>query len=235
MIIENNANRYRQLGLACMLVTTLLLGACTTSSDKPATTDDGLQLVKDSKVDTAYMAPGADFSEYNRVNIANVDVSFQKDWLRDQNRDARSVSQRITQEDADRIKANLAASFRKIFTEELQQAGYTVVDEVDPKGDNEDLLLLLPAIIDLDVTAPDTQSPGRTRSYTTSAGSMTLGIEFRDSITGDVLGEIMDSRDAPDRGYMQYSNSVTNKSEADRMLRRWAGMLVAALDRAHGK
>lgn len=220
--------------IGCLLAGTLFLGACTTT-DQPATTADGLQLVEDSKVDTAYIAPGADFGQYNRVNIANVEVSFQKNWLRDQNRDRRSTTQRITQQDADQIKAAIAASFQAIFTEELQKAGYTVVAEADPMGDNEDLLLLLPAIIDLDVSAPDNMSAGRSRSYTTSAGSMTLGIEFRDSITGDVLGKVMDSRDAPDYGYVRVSNSVTNKSEADRMFRRWAGMLVAALDRAHGK
>jgi hypothetical protein len=34
---------------------------------------------------------------------------------------------------------------------------------------------------------------------------------------------------------MSISNSVTNLSEVDRMLRRWAQMLVGAMDRAHGK
>lgn len=222
------------LGACLLLASTLLMGACSTT-EAPATTDDGLKLVEGSKVDIAYIAPDADFSQYNRVNIASVEVSFRKNWLRDQNNDRRSTTQRINQEDANKVKAALAASFRDIFTEELEKAGYTVVAEVDPAGDNEDLLLLLPAIVDLDVAAPDAMAPGRTRSYTTSAGSMTLELEFRDSITGDVLGRVEDSRNAPDRGYMQYTNSVTNKAEADRMLRRWAGMLVTSLDRAHGK
>ena len=64
---------------------------------------------------------------------------------------------------------------------------------------------------------------------------MTLVMQFRDSITGDVLGKVADSRQAPDRGYMQITNSVTNLAEADRMLRKWARLLVAGLDNAHGK
>ena len=235
MTFMQNHPRPAVLRAGCVLATALSLGACTTSSDLPATTDDGLQRVEGARVDAAYMAPDADFSIYQRVNIARVEVSLQKNWLRDQNADRRNVSHKVTQEDADRIKAAIATSFREIFTEELKKGGYEVVAEVDPTGDNEDLLLLLPSIIDLDVAAPDTQSPGRYRTYTTSAGSMTLGLEFRDSITGDTLGKVMDSREAPDRGYMQVSNSVTNKAEAERMLRRWAGMLVAALDKAHGK
>lgn len=234
MYIEPHPKRASAQAIGLLFTAFLLITACSTTEAPPAT-DDGLQRVEDAKVDMAYKAPGADFSQYNRVSIDEVEVSFRKNWLRDQNADRRSLSHRISQEDADRIKAALADSFRRIFTEELQRAGYTVVEEVDPKGNNEDLLLLLPAIIDLDVAAPDIPSPGRTRTYTTSAGSMTLGIEFRDSITGDVLGKVMDSRDAPDRGYMQYTNSVTNRAEAERMLRRWAGMLVKALDRAHGK
>ncbi len=217
-----------------LLAAALMLAACSTT-EAPATTEDGLQRIEGARIAAAYKAPGADFSQYKRVHIADVDVSFRKNWLKDQNRDFRSASRRVNQQDADRIKAALADSFRRIFTEALQQGGYAVVEEPDPLGDNEDLLLLLPSIEDLDISAPDIQSAGRTRTYTTSAGSMTLGIELRDSITGDVVARARDSRSAPDLGYVQYTNSVTNRAEAERMLRRWAGMLVAALDSAHGK
>ena len=54
-------------------------------------------------------------------------------------------------------------------------------------------------------------------------------------ITGALLGKVADSQAVRDRGYMNITNSVTNKAEADRMLRRWARMLVARLDKIHGK
>ena len=209
-----------------------LLGACTTTELAPVS-DDGLELVEGTRVDAVYRAPDADFSHFNRVHISDVKVSFRANWLRDQNRG--SLSHRVSQQDADTIKAAIAASFQRIFTEELEKGGYQVVAEVNPGGDNRDLLLLLPAIVDLDVAAPDTMTPGRSRTFTASAGSMALQLEFRDSITGDTLGRIYDSREAPDNGRMMISNSVTNTSEANRMLRRWARMLVDGLDKAHGK
>ncbi len=210
----------------------LLLSACATT-ELPAVSDDGLELVDGTRVDAVYRAPDADFSHFNRLYIADVKVSFRSNWLRDQNQG--SLSHRVTQQDADNIKAAIADSFRRIFTEELEKGGYQVVAEVDRAGDNSDLLLLLPAIMDLDVAAPDIKTPGRSRTFTASAGSMALQLEFRDSITGDVLGRIYDSREAPDNGRMMITNSVTNTSEANRMLRRWAKMLVEGLDKAHGK
>ena len=64
---------------------------------------------------------------------------------------------------------------------------------------------------------------------------MTLYLELRDAITGDTIAKIADSQSVRDRGYMNITNSVTNKAEADRMLRRWAQLLVNGLDHAHGR
>lgn len=214
-----------------------LLGACTNTqnSDLPKVDENGLVLVEDSKVDIAYRDPDADLSHYNRVLLADAEIAFRKNWLQDQNRDRARSTNRVSQADADKIKVALSAEFSRVFTEELERGGYQVVT-VDTIGESaEDVLVLIPGIINLDVTAPDTQAPGRTRTYTASAASMTLVMQFRDSITGDVLGKIADSRRAADRGYMTVTNSVTNRAEADRMLRKWARMLVEGLDNAHGK
>jgi hypothetical protein len=222
--------------IPALLASALLAGcASTQQEDLPQVDQYGLQLVENTRVQAVYRDPDADFSQFNRVAIAEVEVAFRKNWLRDQNRDRVSVSQRLSQEDADRIKAAVAKEFRRIFTEELQKGGYNVVD-LDTAGNaTHDLLLLRPAILNLDVAAPDTMTAGRSRTFTASAGSMTLYLEFHDALSGALLGRVLDSRSAPDRGYMSVTNSVTNLSEVDRMLRRWAQMLVAAMDRAHGK
>ncbi len=213
------------------------LTACAgnTTDDLPEVSEDGLVRVKEAKADIVYRSPNADFSQYNRVYIGDITVAFEADWLKDQNMERRSLSHKLTQEDADRIKAAVAESFRRIFIQELEEHGYRVASQFDSKGANEDLLVLKPAILDLDVAAPDTMSAGRNRTYTASAGSMTLAMEFHDSITGDLLGRVKDSKEAPDPGRMQISNSVTNKADGERMLRKWAAMLADALDRAHDK
>ncbi len=222
--------------IAPLALAALLAGCASTAEQQgPEVTPDGLVRVENTRAEAVYRHPDADFGQYQRVYLVDAEVAFRKNWLRDQNRDATTISYRLTQEDADQIKAAVAAEFRRIFTEELEKGGYPVVDSMKSEGSNEDLLVLMPAIVNLDVTAPDVRSPGRSRTYTASNGSMTLYLEFHDAITGAILGKVADSQQVRDRGYMNITNSVTNKAEADRMLRRWAQLLVKAMDKAHGR
>ena len=221
--------------IAAALLASGLVACAGTGDDLPAETEEGLQRVSGSRVDAAYMAPGADLGQYEVLYISEVRVSFVKNWLEDQNRERRSTSNRLSQEDADRIKAAVAEDFRKIFTENLEEAGYTVIADKSGAGAEDDVLVLLPAIVDLDVAAPDTRSPGRSRTYTTTAGSMSLYMEMYDGLTSALIARVADSQSAPDYGTMQITNSVTNRAEADRMMKKWAKLLVKALDEAHGK
>jgi len=67
----------------------------------------------------------------------------------------------------EKIKADVAELFREVFTEKLgMDGGYEIVEAA-----GDDVLLVRPAIIDLDITAPDTMSAGRSRTYTSSAGT----------------------------------------------------------------
>jgi hypothetical protein len=63
---------------------------------------------------------------------------------------------------------------------------------------------------------------------------MTLKLEIYDSVTGGLIAILSDRREAPRRGYMQWTSSVTNRAEAQRMLQRWAKDLVKRLDEARG-
>lgn len=190
----------------------------------PETTHDGLQLVPSKNVQVLYIRPGASLAPYRRVAIADCYVAFRKNWQRDQNAGALRVSAK----DMEEIKTNLAAEFHKIFVEELQKdGGYQVVDQL-----GEDVLLLRPAIINLDVAAPDKSTAGRSRVFSTSAGSMTLFLEVYDGATGEILARVVDPREGRDIGRMMWQNTVTNRAEADRMLRKWASLTRAGLDRA---
>jgi len=225
------------VGPAAILAALTLVGACasTETTEMPAVSNDGLALVEGTEIGAAYRQPDADFTQYNRLAILEVGVSFRKDWMRDQNRDRAALSHRITQKDADRVKQAVADEFKTVFTEELEKGGYTVVDYEGVDNSAQDLLVLRPAIVNLDVTAPDTMSPGRSRTFTASAGSMTLVLEFFDAVSSSLLGRVMDAEAARDTGYMRISNSVTNKAEADRIMRKWARLLVEKLDEVHGK
>lgn len=210
------------------MIGTLLLAASANAADKdlPAVSHDGLELRK-GRADVVYVRPGVDFSQYKRFAILDCPVAFSKSWERDQ----RSSVQRPSASDLEKIKKNLSEEFRKVFVDELQnQGGYAVVTE-----GAEDVLVLRPAIMNLYVTAPDTMTPGRNYTLSDTAGEMTLYLEIYDSVTSQILARAIDRKSGRDFGRIQWQNSVTNKAEADRILRRWAQGLRTALDEVHGK
>jgi hypothetical protein len=213
----------------------LLLGAFGTATaaddDKwpPAVTSDGLDLVEGTKAAAVWVKEGADFSEYSRVMIIDVGVGFKKNWRRDYNRDEMSLERKVSKSDAEKIKQRVSDEFKKVFTAELEKAGYEVAD-YDIKLAEEDILVLRPAIMDLVVTAPDVQSAGMGRTFTAAAGGMTLYMEFYDSVSSSILGRVVDRKNASDNGMVQISNRVTNKAEADRMFKKWTALLIAKMD-----
>jgi hypothetical protein len=213
---------------AVLLSSLLLLGAIPASAEEEEAavagmTFDNLVPVKDAKMSLAYIDPEADFSVFKRVAILEPGVAFRSNWQRDQNR---SRSRNINANDMDRIKADVAELFQQVFTERLEEAGYEVVD-----GANEDVLLLRPAIIDLDIAAPDTRSAGRSRTFTASTGAATLYIQLFDSLSGDIIGRAADRQSVRrSGGTVSWSNSVTNTADARRMFGRWADTLVGFLD-----
>ncbi|MCL4790940.1 MAG: DUF3313 family protein [Gammaproteobacteria bacterium] len=211
-----------------LLCLALFLAAPAFAADDglPQTSHDGLVLQQSKTAQVLYLRPGVDFSAYKRVAILDCPVAFKKDWQRDQNRSG----QRITQKEMDKIKANLSAEFLKVFTDELQnKGGYEIVTE-----GAADVIVLRPAIIDLDVTAPDTMDPGRSFTVSASAGAMTLYLEVYDSVSSQILARAIDRKAGMDTG-IQWRNGVTNKADADRILRRWADTLRKRLDAVHGK
>ena len=184
---------------------------------------DNLKPVENARVAHALIDPEADFSVFNRVLILDPYVSFRSNWQRDQNR---SRSRNIRASDMERIKADVASSFKQVFTDRLNSAGYKVVDVA-----GDDVLLLRPAIIDLDITAADNMTAGRSRTFTSTTGAATLYIELFDSVSGQIIGRAADRQTVRSGGgSMSWSSSVSNSADARRLFGRWADRLTAFLD-----
>jgi len=186
---------------------------------------ENLVPVEDAQMGAAYIDPNADFSVFKRVMILDTFVAFRSGWERDQRRGTRGV--RITANDMDRIKSDVADLFQQVFAETLEaDDGFEVVDQAD-----HDVLLLRPAIIDLDISAPDTMSAGRTRTFTASTGAATLYIELYDSVSGQIIGRAADRQATRNAGgRVTWSNRVTNTADARRMFGGWANTLRDFLD-----
>ncbi len=210
-------------GIVLAFLTGLAPATVAIAEDEAQITFDGLVPVENARVAMAYINPEADFSVFRRVAILDPFVSFRSNWKRNQNR---SRTRNLRASDVERIKTDVSALFRDVFIERLETAGFEIVTET-----GEDVLVLRPAIIDLDITAPDLRRGGRSRTYTATGGAATLYIELFDSVSGDILGRAAD-RQAARRGggMMTWSNRVSNRAEARRMFGRWADKLVEFLN-----
>ena len=216
----------RKLSIAILIVTLFPAPAAwPAESEPPEVSLEGLELVEKSRRGEIYADAGIDWSVYSRIRLDPATVAFRRNWQRDQNR---QQSFKVRASDMERIKTGLADLFDDVFTEELSaNGGWDLV-----QNSAEDVMRITPHIVDLDVYAPDTMTAGRTTQFTESAGRMTLKLEIYDSLTGDLIATASDRREAPRRGYAQWTTSVTNTAEARRMLQSWAQGLRERLDDA---
>ena len=132
----------------------------------------------------------------------------------------------------ERIKADVGNLFEEVFAEKLSaDGGFKIVDEI-----GDDVLLLRPAIIDLDIAAPDLMSPDRSIVLTATAGGATIYIELFDSVSGRIIGRATDRQAIRAAGdSISWSNRAMNAAEARRVFGKWADQLRKFLDQHYTK
>lgn len=189
---------------------------------------DGLQKISVKGIDLVYALPGATLATYDSVMIdKRVEVAFRKDF------DPKKTGSRmkLTTAELDEIRARVGQAVYEEFVKELttKKGTYALSETAGPN-----VLVVRLSIANLYANAPDTMQPGRSRTYTVSAGEMTLFTELFDSETGAVLARVIDRREARDTGMLMMTDSVTNSAEVRNMARTWARILRERMDAAHG-
>jgi hypothetical protein len=205
------------------VITALIVGTsgCASRPAIPDVTEDGLARIDIRGVDAAYRRPGADLHQYRKVMLDPVQVAFDPSW--DPKRTGSGLA--LSAEDRERIRRELGELFMAVFSQELtKDGGAALVTSAAP-----DVMRLSTGLADVYVNAPDTNEPGRSRTYVMSAGRATLVAEVRDSESGAILGRLFDRREAS-TGTLQWSGSAQNSAEARRMFTRWAQLLRQRLD-----
>lgn len=212
------------------LAVTLAIGAAAfsppadaASSKLPEVSPEGLKLVPKTKASAVYLRDGATFGGYDKVAILECPVAFRQNWQRDQNSQGTG---RVTDSDVAKIRAALSAEFQKVFSQELAAKGQTVVTAA-----GTGVLILRPAIINLDIEVPNTTAPNA-YVFTDSAGQATLYLELYDGVSGELLARIIDAQEADDAGGSRLRTRSSNKADADRMLNMWADRLGTYLQNA---
>jgi len=190
----------------------------------PDKTHDGLVLKPGTEATAVYINPAADFSQYNKMMIQETHVAFHRDWRR--------KHRRLTSLDIASIKQRIIKLLQNEFVDVLEKGGYQIVNQ---PGDN--VLLLKPAIVDMEISSPVDAMGIPTVTYTTNVGSATLFLEMYDSITSEILARAIDKRVMESsEGHWQVKGSVVNNmSEGTKAIRRWATLLKEGLDRTRGK
>ena len=210
-----------------LVILVTLLSLCSYSIAQENTTNstiDGLELIDDTRLALVYAQPEANLGQYNKIYLDDAYIAFKKNWQRNQNR---SQAHKVSSDDISRIKSELSSLFREVFSKTLIEGGYELVTERD-----NDVLLVKPAIINLDITAPDTNSANRTQSFSETAGEMTLYLELYDSVTDDLIAKALDRQMDRRTGFFQWQNHVSNRAAANRILQVWANVLKEGLDDA---
>jgi hypothetical protein len=188
--------------LAILLVLGLALDAGLVRAAPPEVTEDGLVRVPSSRKVGVYRAPDIPFTQYRRIKLDSISVSFSKNWLR--------TNKSLKEADRERIRAGLVRDYREELTKELvDRGGYALTDDA-----SADVLLVRPAIQDLDISAPDAGMNPGTRTLVRTAGSMTLVIELRDAASGVVVARIIDYEQARELHELQSANQTSNEAEA---------------------
>lgn len=218
----------RTLPALLLALAATVLSGCATPPAGPPAEWDGLVLRPDTRLGAVFVKPNAELVGYTSVLLDPLQISFSTNW--DPNSGTRGLRNRLNAADVAAIKDQLAGLFQETFRAELARGGFAIVTEPGP-----DTLRVSPAVIELYITAPDTPSAGRSRTYVANSGRMTLVAELRDSVTGEILARAVDTQSGRGFGTMTWTNRVTNMSDARGAIQIWATALRRAMDEMHGR
>ena len=170
-------------------------------------TEDGLVRVPSSAKAGVYRLPDAKFAQYRRVMLAPASVAFRKNW---DSKNLDRLDTGLKPSERQRIADDMSRLFHEELVAELvERGGFTLAEAPAP-----DVLLIAPAITELDITAPDAGSTPGSRSFVRTAGSMTLTMDLRDAASGVTVGRIIDYEQARETRELQLVNHITEASIA---------------------
>jgi hypothetical protein len=186
---------------------------------------DGLTRVSSRRFQNVYLLPGADFRPYAKVMLDPTEVAFRRNWQREFNSStARSPAARITDDDIEQMVDQGGKAATDIFAQAFEAGGFPVVSAPGP-----DVLRVRTAVVNLTITSPDRLIAGRSRTFAGQAGTATLVIEARDSVSGALLGRAVDPQIAGDSTILLRRTRVSNRADFQALAQRWARSAVSGL------
>jgi hypothetical protein len=193
------------------------------ADSNPPPDDEGLVAINVKGLDHVYARPGANLSQYDKIMLDPVEVSFSKSWKPD------PAGGPITAAEKQTIRDGLARIFRNELQKQLGgPGGYPLVNTTDV-----DVLRIRAEIRDLYINAPDVPRAASKRTYAVSVGEMRLVAELRDASTGSLIARVIDYKKDPNAPWLHLTTRVDNAAAARRAVADWAKILRRRLDAAH--
>jgi len=167
--------------------------------------------VPESKVDSAYVKPGVDFSRYRKLLPMPLEIYYYEGQV-------------------DPAPSDLAR-LRKIFRTAFKAAigdDYLLVDEPGP-----DVLQVRASLVDLELSPVSGDMPVKGRAAALVAeGQLTFFMELADSLSGEVLGRAADQEKDPGPVGVAFEERDWQRTRV--AAERWAGLFRDFLDRNLG-
>ncbi len=144
--------------------------------------------VKRAAFSETYINPDVDFSFYNKIYVSEAEFDY-REVKPPKTGNGTHVSASPTRE------YPMSKDDRKRFEETVRTAFRTEVSKgkyfeiVDVMGVDEHTMILRAVVADIYSKVPP-ESPERSRLYLSSVGGATLGLEFRDRTTSEVLARV---------------------------------------------
>ena len=183
----------------------------------PALSYEGLAPAASRRFDSAEFRPGVDFTRYKAVHIDDPVLEFRTP-------DAGSGEFPLSADQKRRFHDMLAAAFADEFA---GQDGIAVVDHSGP-----DVLELDVRVLDIRATVPPRTvgRVGRGAIALEASGSVTLVIEIRDSLSGEILARGVESREVAGAATRRGSAMITLWEDVDALCDRWAAASRTGLE-----
>ncbi len=222
--MNGHMRTWRGAMLAAALATAVIAGAPAYAEKLPPT-QGNLVLQPNTRFSAVYLLPGTNLAKYDKYALVDAFVEFKKGYMDEQNEE---MPFSVSKQWMDQTTAELAKAFREQFTKVMSEKGGFQQSAVT----GPDVMVLRPAIVNLDITAPDTLQPG-VNSFVSSPGSMTLYLEVYDSMSNTLIARIYDAEGGTeDGGQVSWATSTSNLQAADYIIDKWARMVRTALEKA---
>lgn len=217
---------------ALFVLSAVLLGTAAAAPPQATTpaTAEGLVAVQSRDLDQFYVRPNADLAGYRKVVIDSAQVTFNKDW-NTKFIDLHGVTRKLRPDDVRRIAEDMAADLQSSVAEAFKARGYEIAAAAGPG-----VLRLSPSVVDLYVNAVEELMPGTTKAFTKDAGDATLVLEARDSVSGVLLGRVVDHRSVPENtkgtqiSDLRRTSGVSNDFWFGSTFRRWTTACIDAFE-----